>query len=700
MNAQKKKETQANAATPDEIQLNTLQAARLAKLSGVSVKELEGRTIADLSERLKWKIDPSLFFFRRICGKVVKTDPVTGVDHPVPFATVHVMDTDCSFLGFFPVESPWAWFFPIFCHQEEIGTTTTDACGNFCVWVPRFEIDRILQWRFEWRCYPELFLKPSIRDILKYLEIIEREPHIPPHGPGPDPAPILTKDPAAIQRLGELIGAERARMLSGIARSADFTGNISALQEVLDQPAFPEKIPPPIPKQLHILQEQHKKEGSKAIQAHFGEVSERQYSLNLRNYIGPFPRWFCRWELVSEIVPILDVPDITFTVTQDVDGDGTQETIYSEGFFDVRWNAGIIPNVTLHATQNAVSTFACDPMTGVDCTELGAGVGIASVGLLPLSGPAMGTPYYDPTTGYGRRPNPPHTDGAIRASTLLDRPATAPFARTLLLRGCNQVPNAQFYRMWYKFNGGADTPFLNQSWPIFRPLGSTPTWVVPDVNGWYPVLPDPANWLIPDLLFAWRSYLFSSGDYEVWVEMGDAGKNHLTNSAAVKLKVDNSSPQGEFLSLAWRVAQNNTLPCTDPSWTPLSLACPVVRRPAQDIEFCVTWQASASHLRDAELSARGCGAASSVLTRTTGIDTVQHWHTGELDNNTGIRSAIYRLNYASGPADNQGAYTFSLAAYSRAFDPSDSTGYVADWLYDIFWYGGQVAYLPVAVVNA
>jgi hypothetical protein len=230
---------------------------------------------------------------------------------------------------------------------------------------------------------------------------------------------------------------------------------------------------------------------------------------------------------------------------------------------------------------------------------------------------------------------------------------------------------------------------LNQSWPIFRPLGSSPTLVVPDENGWYPVLPDPANWLIPDLLFFWRSYLFASGDYDVWVEMGDAAKNPLTDSAAVKLKVDNSAPRGEFIRLEWREVG-------DTAWTPLPLACPVVRRPAQAIELRVTWEAWASHLRDASLHASGCGAASSVLSRETAIDTTAHWHTNALDNHTGTRSAIYRLNYAAG---NQGAYSFTVAANSRAFNPSDTGGYLLDWHHDRVWIGGSVASLQVAVVD-
>ena len=57
-----------------------------------------------------------------------------------------------------------------------------------------------------------------------------------------------------------------------------------------------------------------------------------------RQYIGPFFRCFDVW--LPEWSLILDVPDITFRVTQDVNNDSTQETIYGEGFFDVRWDAG------------------------------------------------------------------------------------------------------------------------------------------------------------------------------------------------------------------------------------------------------------------------------------------------------------------------------------------------------------------------
>ena len=46
-----------------------------------------------MSEKLKWRVDPELFFFRKVCSQVVKKDPLTGIEYPVPFATVIVEDT-------------------------------------------------------------------------------------------------------------------------------------------------------------------------------------------------------------------------------------------------------------------------------------------------------------------------------------------------------------------------------------------------------------------------------------------------------------------------------------------------------------------------------------------------------------------------------------------------------------------------------
>ncbi len=690
-----KSNAHAMRTTPDQIKLGAAQASRLSKMTGFPAHELQGKTVADLSDSLKWKIPPDLFLFKRVCGRVVKADPATGVDYPVPFATVHIMDTDCSFLGLFPAESPWAWLFPLHCHQEEIGHVKTDACGNFCAWIPAFEIDWIRRWRLERHCLPDILVKPNIRDILEHLKVIPPElVHGPfPPGPGPDPAPYLVGNPGGMRRVEALAGRATALKLQAAAQSGMLNQRRMGLTELLDQPAFQSPLPPPLSRSL---QEQYRKEAASVSTRYLGGDAGSAYKLDLHRYVGPFPRWKCHWEIHSEWEPILDVPDITFTVTQDVNGDGNEETIYSEGFFDVRWNAGDIPPVTLHASQIAVASPLCGQLPDIGCQETGAGAGIKGVSLMQLEPPAVGDAYVDASTGFAVRPNRPHADGLLHGSVFsaADPLATAPFCGALLLRGCNHVPGAAFYRVLYRRNGGTEVPFVNHSWPIFRPLSSTPTWINPvDGNGWYPVLPDPANWLIPYLLLAWPSAQYQPGVYDIRVELADGGKAHLAYSAPVRLNVDNAGPAAAITGLSWRVEGAS-------GWTPLSLQCPVVRRPAgANVEFQVAWQASASHLLYTQLTAGGCGSSSAVLNLTSAPASAEHWYSDELDNAV-ANSAAYKLNFPSaGQPDNQGAYAFYVNVYSRAIDPSHAAGYVDDWQYNAVWIGGTLSAVQVAVVN-
>ena len=105
---------------PDQRPLTKIQASRLAAVAGVDQNDLVGATVIDLSEKFKWIIDPNLLFFRRVCGRVVKT--INGVQYPVPHATVHVEDTDLNLLGYFPPNWPWGWYYPFWSHREEIAT--------------------------------------------------------------------------------------------------------------------------------------------------------------------------------------------------------------------------------------------------------------------------------------------------------------------------------------------------------------------------------------------------------------------------------------------------------------------------------------------------------------------------------------------------------------------------------------------------
>jgi hypothetical protein len=93
----------------------------------------------------------------------------------------------------------------------------------------------------------------------------------------------------------------------------------------------------------------------------------------------------------------------------------------------------------------------------------------------------------------------------------------------------------------------------------------------------------------------------------------------------------------------------------------------VVKRGAVpvDLEFRVTLQASATHLRSAQLFAGGCGAGDFVLQSGT----TEHWHTSTVDNAVTLQ-AIYTLPAAA----QQGTYSFSAHVASRALNPNGGDG--------------------------
>jgi hypothetical protein len=692
----------SNVSAPDAVPLTRLQAARLSALTGVAVSELKEGSIAKIAEKLKWRIDPELLFFRRICGQVVKTDPATGIDYPVPFATVNVEDTDCNFLGFFPIESPWLWLFPIFCHREVIATTKTDACGRFCVWVPRFEIDWILRWRLERYCYWDIFRKPNIQDILDHLKLppLVEQPF--PPRPGPDPGPLASRE-SVLQQLEPLLGRDRVRQLRNASAAAQFGGQSAPVQQLLSQPAFTTPVPPPVSEKFHVSRMKAGHETLANDLGVSGEVSRQIANFSPQRFIGPFLR--CRTVIVPEWTPILDVPDITFRVSQDVDGNGTEETIYSESYFDVRWNAGAIPDVKLHASPIAVA--APVPADSPMCQQVEVPCetpAIVLAGLYPLHNLGGGAPpYLDAATGFAQRPNRPHphaTDPDVLPPGTL---ATAPFCDVLQLYGCNQRAGATYYRVLYAYTppGGptsAVVPFLNLTWPLWRWVGSPGHLeilnVSPDTQGWYEIIPDSDQWLPSHLILNWPTG--SPGLYQVQMEFANAAKTVIGGSQTppIGIYVDNTGATAAITEIRWRVQG-------EVGWNnhpPLSRVCAIVPRPNGAIlEFRVTYQGSALHLRNLALGASGCGTGDpaplaapdwsdpptpAVNGSGVSLSPYVHWHTGQFDNNVS-RAAIFSL--AAGAL--QGAYDVSLTVNSRAFNPAGGDGGFgsADWFYDVVY---------------
>jgi len=669
---------------PDQRKLSELQAERLAKITDLDAKDLVGLTHSEISEKFRFHIEPELLLFRKVCGRVVKTDPVTGIDYPVPFATVHVQDTDCSLLGYFPVGSPWAWYFPFRCRREDIATAKTDECGNFCAWVPRWDIDHLLRWRHQRFCFPIAFERPSLRDILDDLQPI---PRIPPVGPGPVELPSL-KSGEALKQLEDRVGRTAVAKLQRLGANSRFGEVNTELEALLDTAVNPQRLAPPLPKEFRgsrprELQANALEEDRTLFRDTLSERlqvdAEEFEGLDLRNYIGPFKR--CIDVSMPIWTTIIDVPDITFRVTQDTDGDGDEETIYSEGYFQVRWNAGPLGPVTLHANQTALAGQRECLHHGVPC---GTEPAIVMAGMMPVSGDAS---LYDPINGYVLRANRPHSDGSVNPDAMPD-PAATPFYGNVSLFGCNKTnASATHYRLVYKYSddGGvtytAYQPLTGREWWLYRVNSGTGLGeyrnISSDANGWYPIAvagDSAANPFLPrDKLMDWPSNYYADGRYVFKVELGNGSGTTLQSSAEIAFNIDNSAPYAH-LTVEWkRVGQG------DAAFQQLTGPCPVVRRgsSAQDLEFRVTLLAGARHLRSVRLDDGDCGGgefAEAVPGATF------HWH-----QTTGDNTETLQKRYTLSALALQGTYSFGGKVSSRAISP---TGYdnghlqPTPWQYD------------------
>ena len=658
----------------DEVALTAASTARLAQLTGVSAESLAGRSVLQLRKDLEWVIDPDLLVFRRVCGRVVKHDPVSGDDWGVPGATVHVYDTDVNLFGYFPSGWQFGWFWPFFFRREEIASVVTDECGNFCLWIPRFEIDWVLRWRRERVCFPEIFVKPNLRDVLDRLrEVVEIPPHI---GPDPGPLHFLRGGIGSAAVLEQAVGSRAAGQLQTDLMQS--VGKPTQIGSLLERRAFAEPVPPPTTE--HLL-DQMKHHVEALDQKSFGLTADFASSLGPRSWMGPFLR--CIDTFVPEFLPIFDVPDITFGVTQDVDGNGVEETIYGEGLFDVRWDAGYIPPVTLVADPSAFATPTCghQPPLGA-CAE----PEIVVVGHLPLLNPAgAGTfPFVDVTSGYAVRPNRPHDTGRLAQVPAASVMATAPMAGLLEFWGCNHHltdgTSADHYRINARvsIDGGVtfgpSAPIID-TWNNWRVVGSPPVLEYKPMGqlagGWWEVLNPAEQWIPGDhYLLQWHNA--PNGLVELELELGKLAGGVVTpigTAAPVRAHIDNSVPRPQITKLQWRTTPGGAL-------QQLPLNCPTIARNHQGIEVVLDVQVTAAHLRSVELYGSGCGNGNPTLLRGfEGLEglstpTPSYWHKTPADN------AVTRQVVWSVPAGlSPGAYGFGITAWSRAFNPGDGHVY-------------------------
>ena len=394
-------------------------------------------------------------------------------------------------------------------------------------------------------------------------------------------------------------------------------------------------------------------------------------------------------------------------MTQDVNGDGVQETIYSEGYFDVRWDAGPLPDVTLQASPIAKESAMC----GVPEVKCGDVPAILYAGFMPLDlatyfdgAIASGTvPPVASNVGYTVRPNRPSADGSTPPAGRTTPPAQTPFCETLQLYGCVSLKGAQFYRFLQSVDGGQTfSAVTGLTWNNYRNTGGAPIPIHADASGWYEVNPHDAgsppaqvqrqDLEFPNLLLDWPTPAL--GQVVLKLEIANGAKAHIADSSWVAFQVDNTAPGVIFTQLAWKFvgeadSQLRSL---------LGIPCPTIHRGAapRDIELVFESSVSANHLRDAAISTGGCGQGE-FLPVADALNKPSHWHTSGSDN-----SVLLHQRYQLARSALEGAYSFACRANSRAMNPSGADGgnlVPPDWNYDpVYIY--SLPSIGVAVINA
>jgi hypothetical protein len=446
-----------------------------------------------------------------------------------------------------------------------------------------------------------IFERPTIADLLG--DLIVREPvHFPPKpGPDPDPSWLLRHDrgqllAAAEQHLGRDRGPQaRRRDRQPVVRRRLDQGSPRRCRTT----PFGTSFAPPLPDELRLgaagAQKKDSPSAGRALDARRPAPARRvgaeeSGSRALRRSVPPLLR-----PLIPEWVPFFDIPDITFKVTQDVDGDGTEETISSEGFFQIRWNAGPLSNVKLIASPIAISIPECGEIIDIPCGNVPE---IVRAGRMPVRGDAT---MYDPGGGLRRAAQPPDCHRATPAFPgPLPRPAAqSPFYGTVPIYGCvNVATTATQYRILdsYSANGIDFSPFLpirHQAWWVTRldAAGITTQYhyVTPDANGWYPIViptgTNPNAWEPPNLLLDWTPRA-----------PGTASTSSRSSSASPVSRCRRSRRRIRWRSTSTtrrrrRRSRSNTGRTGSVRSCRWFFPCPLVRRGAvpQDVEFRVTF---------------------------------------------------------------------------------------------------------------
>lgn len=603
----------------EERKLTESQVTFLANETSIAAERIADLRIVDVADKLGDYLDPYWLFKRKVCGRVVQRDPLTGALKGVPGATVEVQDTDCN--GWFRKIGAFQWFYPFLCSRDTIATAVTDECGYFCVWIPRWMFEWVVKWRKERICFP--FERPRLEDLIP-IPLPDPPIDIDPGVIDPPPDPLFELDP----RIDHVTAKRLGNLLTDVSGGSSRVG----LDQVLAEPV--RMAAPAHPTKSELV----------------GYTPHPDGPIDFDHPFGPY--WICHDVYVKDWQLVTDVPDITFRVTQEINGSDVE--VYSEGYFEVRWDDTGSGDVTLEANALAISSDDCAG-AGIVCQ---GAAGIISADDMPLD-QTVSPLFHDDATGFGVRVNRPSTNGLDAPTGIgLVANAESPIADTLDLLGCVHIDKAAYYKVMFDRGAGPE-PITGTSWSALSTSGMVT--VGPDVDGWIQIKDLIGHYR--HLLMKWPTVNYPNTTYDVWVEVYDNSKNHLETSPGHKFELDNSQPTFPVFDVSYRVGSGSYAPldltdCPKISRTPLSAV-----NAGEAIDIQVVWQATADHLRNAFVVMGGCGGGSPSVSDPS--DSRWYWQTsGATD--SGLHTVTFTI-----PANaDAGCYTLTREAVSRAYNPA------------------------------
>lgn len=654
-------------------------AAPVQKVTKSSLLAKEGLS------NLKLQVDPGLiaripdyfFNFVRVCGKVVKKDPKTGETCAVPGAVVKLYDVDFNFLSWSPVDwELFSWIYPFFIRRELLTTTTTNSCGEFCVFVPRFEIDAIIRWRKKLVCYPD-FLLP-----IRWKDIIDKVPSLigkTPIGPiGPDPGPIERM--GLSQKMGiradgftdmsKLVSGSSSPLLSRTAMAS--TRSLGAMTNLSSSKLFSNHMAPP------------KGLNADSISKRLRDPKHVEAILNVK----PLMRWRCTTYYEPEIEFYYDVPDLSFEVTQKING--TDQIIYETGLLDIMWDlSGDLNNVVLEANELAYCSPLCD-YTPPTCTSSG----LVGVGILPID------PMFIDSDGYAKRANRPKPlinplNPALGIVSDASRPdAKSPFCSTLFIAGCPDLEaSAKYYKLYYQRDGDPVEHYFSEAWDMWKIDTTEIVHVVPDGAGFYQILSPGDNYFPYHLVLNWPTGGYANGKYRLQLELFDGAKNSLGRKNNVFLYVDNNAPTillPNGIQITGDMGTNKTfIPGVDAGCLTLT------RKKGETLTVVIKTNISCSNLRDYGASLAWCSG--SVVADVDGYSPSHpwspstYWHQAVDDN-----AVSQTLRFVIPPSAPQGGFYIYIEARARAQRALE--GLETSWYVDPLYIWTPFTY-PFAVID-